>query len=550
MDSAKTKVSTHRQSPLEGTLREGKYPLWVYAFLPALLTALFYWSLFKNGFVGWDDPDMILNNIHIRNLDFESIQWMFSNFHAGYWIPMTWLSYALDFLIGRLDPALYHFTNLFLHLLNTALVFQVCHKILKIGSERSGSDGVLERKISEILPAFITALLFGLHPIQVETVAWASERKGVLCAFFYLLALWFYLKYAAALERKASFYWACFGFFLLALMSKPMAVTLPFVLLILDGWPLGRIRKDFFKVIAEKALFFVLILSDGILTAHFYAQVNVLQTIENFPWYFRVLTAFRSLGFYLEKMALPLDLVPLYPLPRTPNNVYYLEGALAAALVVFLSVLCFSLRNKRPYLAAAWFFYLVTLGPVLGILKLGYHAAADRYAYLPCVGVFFLLSVWISPLILKHRAVGFGVFAVIMGLLGFLTAGQIGVWNNTTALWETVVRHYPDDSPSFVYSNLGASYQVAGRSEDAMREYDAAIALPPPWPSAHNGKGTLLFDRGKREEAVQEFKTAISLDANYAPAHKNLAAAYQKMGMNEEAQTEMREALRIEQEAH
>jgi hypothetical protein len=526
----------------------GKYPLWLYAFIPALLTGLFYFPVLNNHFIAWDDPEVVVNNTHIRTLDLSSVDWMLTTFHSANWMPMTWLSFALNYFVGRLNPGVYHFTNLLLHAINTALVFFICHRILTIFLLNRGEAGGFGKRIHEIPPAFITALLFGLHPLQVESVAWITERNNVLCAFFYLLAIWFYLKYISANDRKAFRFSVCWLFFVLALMSKPLAVTFPLVLLILDGWPLRRVKGNILKVIAEKIPFLIASIVDGLITIRAQSESGAFQMTENFSFLFRVLNAFRSLGFYLLKMILPMDLVPLYPFPRIFTSGYYFEDALAVSVAFLITGLCIFLWEKRPFLSAAWLYYIVTLGPVLGILQVGNQAAADRYTYLPCIGVFLLSSVGITTLTLKWRAFNFWFCIGITCLLGFLTVTQISVWKNSVGFWETIIRHYPNDSPSFAYSNLGAMYQQAGRSDDALREYDAAESALPPWPSAHDGRGMLLFDMGKKDEAIQEFKNAISMDPNYAAAHRNLAIAYQRIGMKVEAQAELQEAHRIEQE--
>lgn len=517
---------------------------WPPALVLTLLVFLAYLPLWNNNFVTWDDPLAITDNVYLRFLNGESLRWMFTTFHTGNWIPLTWLTLALDYQIHRLDPRVFHFTNLALHIANTLLVFGLCRKVLVLARRREEEQGSAASDDQDwrFWTAFLTAVLFGLHPIHVESVAWATERKDVLYAFFYLSALWLYLDYASKGAASRVKLWACGGLFLLSLMSKPMAVTLPVVFLILDFWPLRRLREGKRQqAILEKIPFFLMALALGVLTVFSQATTNAFSTLSGLTPQFRVMNAFRSLVFYLWKMILPINLVPLYPVPRDGNGLYYAQNNLAVAAVLAFTLVAWVYRRKRPSMATAWLFYLATLAPVLGIVQVGSQAAADRYAYVPSLAFFLPLAAFLMRWA-GRRNLRAGLSGVLALALGVLTWNQLGLWRDSIALWESVTAAYPDVS-QIAHTNLANAYKQAGRPDDALREYDRAMAIPPPQAFTHDGKGTALLDKGLTDEAVAEFKTAIDLDPHYASPHRNLWFAYRRKGMGKEALEEIQKAV-------
>ena len=392
-------------------LWEGKGTLWACALLLVLAVAFFYLPVLKNDFVNWDDKDTITDNLQIRRLDGNSLRWMFTTFATGNWMPLTWLSFALNYQVNGLDPRVFHATNVFFHALNTLLVFLVCLRLMKHLPEKKGGPALSNAKTFGLPISFMTALLFGLHPIHVESVAWATERKDVLYAFFYLGALWVYLGKPFSFELKGFKHWACLGLYLLALMSKPMAITLPFIFLILDGWPLGRWGLGYAKLIKEKVVFFAVALGAVLVTMASHAKaLSYAKSGVEFYW---VMNSFRSLVFYLVKMAWPQGLTTYYPFPPSLSGFYLFENFCAAALVILVFYLLFHYNRKAPYLLAAWLYYVVVLLPVVGIIQTGSQAAADRYTYLSSLGFFLPLSAGIAFLLSYRwtpiRRVGFGV---------------------------------------------------------------------------------------------------------------------------------------------
>ena len=507
--------------------------------LLALFTVvvLAYLPVLQNDFVNWDDKDAILDNPFIRHWDGAFLKWSFTTYATGNWMPLTWLSFALNFQMAGLDPRVFHLTNVLLHALNSLLVLGVSWRLLR--AIPAGPMGWAKAFAFPI--AFLTALLFGLHPIHVESVAWATERKDVLYAAFYLGSLWVYLGRGTPPEKREL--WSCLALYLLSLMSKPMAVTLPLVLLILDIWPLGRLREGLGVLLREKIPFFVLASLSVLVTMASHAKtLSYAQSGVEVYW---ILNSFRSLVFYLVKMAVPWNLSPYYPFPPEMTAGYILEDLGAAALVVFGSIFFYRRRDKFPDGMAAWAYYLVTLAPVLGVVQTGAQAAADRYTYLPSLGFFLFLSAAVARWVALDRKV-FAVVCLVVGAgLGYLTVFQIGVWRNTSVLWERVTQIYPDENAD-AYSRLGVAYLKARRFDDALAAFSRASAIPPPLARTFHGLGTALTYKDRLPEAIQAFNYALTLDPSLTAPRQNLWNIYEREGNHAEAIHQMEEALKVE----
>ena len=529
--------------PIPSFLTDKAGTLWACSFLLALAVILYYLPVLGNDFVNWDDKDNITGNVYIRNLDGASLLWMFTTFHTGNWMPLTELSFALNYHFGGLDPRNFHATNVLFHAMNTVLVFGVSLRLMKKipGSQLSGKWAGMNGFVVPI--AFLTALLFGLHPIHVESVAWATERKDVLYSFFYLGALLLYLTEPFPLERIGPRYGACWVLYLLALMSKPMAITLPLVFLILDAWPLDRWRRGAVKLLQEKAPFFLAALAGVLVTV--LSHEKTLSYSKSGVEFFWIMNAFRSLVFYLLKMVWPQGLTAYYPFPPEISGWYLFENFCAAAAVILISILLFRSRRKTPALSAAWAYYVVTLMPVIGIIQTGSQAAADRYTYMASLGLFLPLSAGIARW-LSYRwsaYVPLAVFAAIF--LGWGTMEQIKTWKDSQALWGRVTEVYPDENPT-AYSKLGAAFVKAHRYDEALSAYSRAAAIPPPLAATFNDLGKGLLYKDRVPEAIQEFQYALTLDPAFAEAHLNLWIVYEHQGRHEDAIAQMQAALGIE----
>ena len=514
----------------------GRAAFWTYALLSALLVICAYLPVFQNDFVNWDDKDGIVENFHIRSLDWTFIKWMFTTFDTGNWMPLTWLSFALNYQMGGLNPLVFHFTNVFLHAANSILVFLVCRKLM-----RSLPSGPGEGAKALALPAaFLAALFFGLHPVHVESVAWAIERKDVLYSFFYLWSLLYYLDYAGSGAEGAK--WKSLVLYALSLMSKPMAVTLPAVFLLLDIWPFQRLRKGLLELLKEKTFFFILAAGSTVITIVSHVQtMSYARSGLEFYW---VLNAFRSLDFYLLKMACPYGLSGFYPFPQFTAG-YVAQNAAVAVLVIVQSAVFIRYRVQAPYLLFGWLYYILTLAPALGIIQTGSQAAADRYTYLPSLGFFLPLAGVLVNRIAPDRII-YGLLTLMLSAgMGFMTVRQIGTWRNTQALWERVVKIYPDENADN-YDRLGAAYLKAHRYDEALAAFSRAASIPPYDAHTYHGLGTALVFKDHIPQAIDAFEYALKLDPTFNAPHVNLWNVYERLGKHEEAIAQMKEALRLE----
>ncbi len=524
-----------------------KFPDWVYGLIPVLAVVLFYLPVLDNGFIDLDDPENITNNPGIRSLGFSSLRWMFTTNLAGYWMPLTWLSDAVNYSIAGLNPWIYHFTNALIHVLNTFLVFLISRRLLGSAPAVLDSGGLEGLRGLEIPAAILTALLFGLHPIHVESVAWATERKDVLYAFFFLLALLSYLDYGKSLDRKWKLY-ACLGFYLLSLMSKPMAITLPLVLLILDFWPLRRFQPDPRKVLVEKIPFFVLALSFSLVTRLEMGQIKMIN--PNFSPWLRMVHVCHSLGFYIYKMAVPMELVPVYPFPHLMGAAYYLESALGGLVVILISLACYYYKQKFPFLPAAWIYFLITLAPVIGFVQIGSFAAGDRYTYLPSLGLFLPFSAGAAFLFSGNKK-NFGVLITLMALLlGFGTLGQIGIWKSAQTLWDSLTRVYPAETRDVLLNN-GNLLLNAGKTDEALNQYKRAAGILPAQAAVHERIAYAYMIEGRIDEAIMELKEAIKINTatkelSQVQLRHDLWYCYKRQGSTKEALEETREDVKEE----
>lgn len=510
--------------------------------LVAIVTALVYMPALSNAFVNWDDPSVLVENLHIRRLDGASLGWMFTTFHTGNWIPLTWLSHALVYRLAGLDPSAHHLVNVLLHALNTALVLLVSLELLRLGRIRAAPPSA-EAPQRDLVAATIAALLFGLHPLHVESVAWVAERKDLLCALFFLLSLRAYLAYIGSTgppsrpargrrDRLA----LSLGLFVLALLSKPMAVTLPVVLLILDRWPLRRLGGDWRRALLEKLPFFVAAIGAGLLTITAQASAGAIAAAERVGTAFRLMNAALSLVRYLWQMVVPAGLLPFYPIVDA-ERAFTPATTGSAVLVLALTAACvIHGAERRAWLGAAWAYYVVTLLPVLGVLQVGGQSHADRYTYLPSVAPFLLAGAGIAA----WRGAALLGLALAAGL-SILTVRQIGTWRDSITLWERVIQTYPDVSP-IVHNNLANAHRSAGRLDDAVREYRRALAIRRHAYSL-DGLGITLLDQGRVDEAISELENAIADEPRYAKAHRNLWFAYRRKGREDLALSAIERAV-------
>jgi tetratricopeptide (TPR) repeat protein len=523
---------------VSGKAMAPKFP-WIPSLTPVLLTLIAYFPVFQCGFTNWDDDRMILDNPHLQHMDVSFFLWMFTTFLSGNWIPLTWFSLALDRILGGSNPWFYHLHNLILHLANTFLVFFVSFKTLILSDSGEG------KRNRALAAAFLTSALFGLHPLHVESVAWVTERKDVLYGFFFLLSLLLYLDGAARGRWKGISWKLSLACFTLSLMAKPMAATLPLILLLLDAWPLKRLAGKPGGVFLEKIPFFLISVAGGIITLASQNDAKAIGALARLTLDVRIMNAFHSLVFYVWKMVLPLGLHPLYLYPKYNDGI---GRWVPVILVASVGVVCFLWRKAKPYLGIAWLYYFFTLLPVLGLLSFGFQSAADRYTYLPCLGPFLLFSAGIG-ILLQGRPKLFILFSILLAaVLGTLTLKQVDIWKDSVSLWENEVQTFQkmanvDETAYIAYDNLAQACFSAGRYEDALRAYDSALAYNPDISVAHLGKGVVFLRMGNARQSVEECQKAAALDPQEATAPFMLSRAYHELGLVDEETLELEKTV-------
>ena len=530
-----------------------RFPAWLLAAFLALATIALYWPVTRHDFINYDDDLYVTANVHVQNgLTLENLKWAFSSVVLGNWHPVTVLSHMLDCQLFGLQPWGHHLTSLLLHALNTALVFLLLRTL----------TGAVWRSL-------LVAALFGWHPLRVESVAWVAERKDVLSAGFGFLSLLCYARYARGTEarsqkaearRIASGYGLALLFFACGLMSKPMLVTWPFVMLLLDYWPLKRFAGGQLKVtgspapnlqpstfnsqlLTEKIPFFVLAAAAGLVTYLVQKQEGAVMTVDHFPPGARAGNALMAYGRYLGKTFWPADLAVFYP---HPGDWPLAEVLLAGVLLAGISALVFVKRRRQPYLLVGWLWFVGTLAPVIGLVQVGEQAMADRYTYIPSVGV-LIMSVWGAYELTRrwrHQVILLALASAVALILCFaLTREQLGYWQDS----ETLFRHALDVTQNnhIAHNNLGDALLEKGQADDAIRQFQEVIRLKPNDADAYNNLGNALGEQGRIDEAISDYHEALRLKPDNASAHYSLGAALEAKGQTDGAISQYQEALRL-----
>jgi protein O-mannosyl-transferase len=513
----------------------GRSPLWVPIVVLIALNAFVYAQVRTFAFVNWDDPSYITDNPNIpAGLTWHSVRWALTTGYSPYWHPMTWLSHLLDVQLYGLDAGPHHVTSLLLHMATTVLVFVLFRRM----------TGTTNRS------AFLAAL-FAVHPLHVESVAWIAERKDVLSTFFWTLAL---LAYVAYVRRQTpGRYLGVIGLFALALMSKPMVVTMPFVLLLLDIWPLARVRftRDdlpaWRRAALEKAPLLALAVGTSVATVIVQHRVGAMAGLDALPWHLRATNATVAYVEYAWKTVWPTHLAAFYP-----YHVYAPWQVLAAALALLaVTLAAIRLRNRHPYLLVGWAWYLVTLAPVIGLLQAGEQRVADRFMYVPMLGLLIVVSWGVPALVERWRGAArlLPAAAAAVVIVCTVTArAQAAHWSDSVALWQHATRVTPDSYIAF--ENLGQASRERGQLDEASANYRQALALAPAGSPAYqaviyNSLGLVLTRQGRSEAAVTQFAAAARLNPRFAEAQSNLGNALAASGRFAEAVDHYRSAVRI-----
>jgi hypothetical protein len=493
---------------------------WLVAIAVACVTCIVFFPALGGGFLPWDDESNLVTNRAWRGLGWPQLGWMLTTFHKGHWIPVTWLSFGADYLVWGMDARGYHLTNVLLHSANAGLVCLLAMRLLACTGAR---------RAARVLGGAAAALFFALHPLRVESVAWVTERRDVLCGFFFLLAVLCYLR--ATTEGSAwrsRWYWLAVVAFALALGSKSMAASLPVILIILDVYPLGRWQGAWRERLVEKIPFLLLSLLASAVAMVAVRAGGSVSSLADLGVPQRLAISAYALVFYPWRTLVPAGLSPLYGLQPDldPGAPLYL---LCMALVMAITVATVAVRARWPWLSATWAAYVVMLLPVVGIFHNGPQIAADRYTYLPCLPFALLAGQGVA--LLARRA--WLTAAVPAALLSFLTILQIGVWRDAESLWRRALAVSPS---AIAHASMGVVLDDKGRSDDAIAHFVLALRMNPRLAHAQNNWGIALARQGKWTEAIAHYEEALRLSPGYAEAHLNLATALQRLGRYADAQ--------------
>ncbi|HEV2689387.1 MAG TPA: tetratricopeptide repeat protein [Bryobacteraceae bacterium] len=536
-----------------------RYPI-LFPIAAALLTFLVFLPALNDDFLNWDDATNFLQNTDYRGLGWAQLKWMWTSHLIGRYVPLTWMTLGLDYTIWKMNPFGYHLTNILFHAANALVFYFIALALYRIAipdsePRPSGSDSKVTAAFRTQLAALLAALLFAIHPLRAESVAWVTERRDVVSGLFYLLAILAYVRAFDGPDRplRRKYYYATLALFALALLSKEITVTLPVVLLLLDLYPLRRlggapgrwIGKAVRHVWLEKLPFFALTIADTALALIVAQHETAYASLRGTGLLTRTAAAVYSLAFYIWKTVVPLHLTPFYPL--TPHKIDPWAAPLELSTLVALSltIAAILLWRRFPALLVVWLAYAVTLVPVLGFLDNGPQITADRYSYLACLGWALFAG---AAMLLWNRdrrrpwfipaAAGVAILA-----LGGLTWRQVQVWRDSETLWAYTLA----TEPSFLaYVNMGNLLADHGDYLWALDHFRQAVKLNPDFPSAHLGLGGALLSLNHADEAAREFQIALDLGERREFAENGLACSLALEGKLDEAIAHFNEALRIQ----
>jgi hypothetical protein len=498
-------------------------------FVIALITLLVYSPVLWFDFVNYDDPVYVVLNPNIQaGFTLEAIVRAFTEPYEVNWIPLTWISHMLDVQLFGMNPAGHHAVNVLMHAGSACMLFLF-----------------LRRSTGMVPASFTVALLFALHPLRVESVAWISERKDVLSAFFGMLALYAYLLYAE--KGTVSRYLAALCLFALGLMAKPMLITLPAILLLLDWWPLGRMKREdggasdlrtmIVRLGAEKLPFFALSVCSAFITV--WAQSIGGNLTQGYTVAMRAGRAFISYLTYLLMTAWPVDLAVFYPFEKYPPSMFKMVGSLL--ILIALTIVFFLVRKRYPYILFGWLWYLITLLPVIGFIQIGQHSVADRYTYIPSIGL-FLAIIWCGVDCKEKwrisNSIAGSVAASVLAVTTLLTVLQLRHWKNSSALFSHAIS--VTSGNWIAHHNLGLDLIGKGQDDEALKHFYLSVQAKPSYALAFIGIGALKHKKGEYEAAIDAYNSALIFSPNILVARLGLGLVYVDMGEKVRALEELR----------
>ncbi len=512
----------------------------IYAGL-ALVALGVFWQVYNHDFINYDDPEYVAENEHVKEgLTRENIIWSFTTGRASNWHPVTWLSHMLDCQLFGTKAGWHHLTNLLLHIANILLLFIVLKKM----------TGALWQS------AFVAAL-FALHPLHVESVAWVAERKDVLSTLFLLLTMLAYTGYVK--KPNAGRYLLTLLLFAFGLMAKPMLVTLPFVLLLLDYWPLERLNnfrwKTVYPLILEKAPLFIVAAISSVITFIVQQKGGSVASIDAITLKIRIANALVSYLEYIGKMVWPVNLAFFYPYSNIKDNsIFFLEAAAAFVVLVSITVLMVFTVRRYKYVTVGWLWYVGTLVPVIGLVQVGAQSIANRYTYIPLTGL-FIIAAWGVPELLKKlscRKLVLGIMAfVILAGLAIRSYIELGYWSDSVTLCNRAIK--VTERNYLAHCLLAVALNKEGKWQEAMSHNKESLRIRPGYTFAHSNLGGLLARQGRFKEAVEHFKKVIEIEPDFKDIQRFMGTALSKLGRTEEAVKYYTEAIRqnpLDAEAH
>ena len=534
----------------------------VICILLAAAALMAFWQVNRCDFINFDDPLYVTENTHImQGITWEAVRWAFTSAYANFWHPLTMISHMVDVQLFGLNPHGHHMTSLLFHIANTLLLFLI-----------------LDRMTEAPWKSAFVAALFALHPLHVESVAWVAERKDVLSTFFWMLTMIAYVFYVERPQLKS--YLATFALFILGMMAKPMLVTLPFVMLLLDYWPLQRLEQKkavpetrtepdkpvsaqtvvnearpavhkygwagVRSLLIEKIPFFALIPLFSVLT-----YIAEGEAVKHYPMKVRISNAPVSYFIYIGKMIWPANLAVWYPHP----GLWPLWQAAGAALLLGAVTAIVIMTAKRfPYLAFGWLWFVGTLVPVTGIVQIGGHGRADRYTYIPLIGLFVMIARGIPELLKKwqptrfptpRKEMLFALSALVLLSLFIVTRTQVGYWRNNIALYDHSLKVSPSD---VIYCSRGLAYGKLGDNRQAISDYDRAIEINPKDVESYSNRGVAYRKLGNYRRAIEDYDRAIEINPKHAEAYYNRGIAYAELGNQRQAISDYDRAIVINPE--
>lgn len=539
----------------------------------AAVTILCFLPALRNGFVAWDDETNFIQNPHYRGLGATQLHWMWTTTLMGHYVPLSWMSLGLDYDLWGMNPGGYHLTSILIHGANAVLVYFIARRILRY------SDGTAFDQSASLTAAAIAAALgFALHPLRVESVAWATERRDVLSCLFFFASILSYLRFIGDPRRSRRWYISASSLFAASLLSKATTMTLPAVLVLINMYPLKRLdlssrrsAASGLRVLGEVLPFAVIAGAAAIFS------IVALNPPDQLPMAAKLAVSMYSIAFYVWKTLAPVNLSPLYEMPLhvDPLAWKFLAGY---GVVLIITYAVWHLRHRYPSAGAAWIAFVIITSPMLGIVQNGPQIAADRYTYYSAAVLSILGAGWLfswTRLSMRGQAL------VAVGMLiplGIVTWRQTSVWHDSTTLWSRVlhvdeqsafghvgiarvdfargdldgaIQHYRRASellPTYSegYNNIGNAMAIQGRLDDAIQQYQHALAIKSTSPEVRNNWGSVLAREGKFEQAIEQFRLAVALKPTYAAAHSNLGAALVQLGNVQAGLDEYERALNID----